>query len=259
MYGICNLSLVPCRQEPANKSEMVNQLLFGDCFSIIEEKEEWIKIKQVHDEYESWINMKQYIPVKEKTFLDIKKKPSLFCSDLISLIHDKQKGISFPVVMGSLLPYFHEKKLQLENYEYEFDGSYVSTETKGNPGQITQTAFQFLNAPYLWGGRSALGIDCSGFTQIVYKVNGYQLPRDAWQQANCGSPLSFVEEAEPGDLAFFDNEEGKIIHVGIVLSGQQIIHASGCVRIDHFDHYGIFHSERKKYSHNLRVIKRVIA
>ena len=116
----------------------------------------------------------------------------------------------------------------------------------------------FLNAPYLWGGKSPFGIDCSGFTQLVYKLNGYKLPRDSDQQVEMGHPLSFVDEAEPGDIAFFDNEAGKIVHVGILINNEKIIHASGRVRIDRFDHYGIHNSEVKGYTHHLRVIKRVL-
>ena len=110
----------------------------------------------------------------------------------------------------------------------------------------------------MWGGRSFFGIDCSGFTQIAFKLNGFKLPRDASQQALIGTPLSFVEEAQAGDLAFFDNEEGKIIHVGIILEDAKIIHASGKVRVDKLDHYGIFNVDSKRYSHHLRVIKRVL-
>ena len=112
--------------------------------------------------------------------------------------------------------------------------------------------------PYLWGGKSTFGIDCSGLTQQVYKLGGYELPRDAYQQAELGEVLSFVEEAEPGDLAFFDNADGKIIHVGIILGDYKIIHAHGKVRIDPFDSNGIFNTDSQKYSHKLRFIKKVI-
>ena len=123
---------------------------------------------------------------------------------------------------------------------------------------MADSAYTFINAPYLWGGRSPLGIDCSGFTQVVYKLAGQKLQRDAYQQADQGITLGFIEEAEAGDLAFFDNDEGKIIHVGILLGQGKIIHASGKVRIDRIDHQGIFNEETGKYSHKLRIIKRIL-
>jgi cell wall-associated NlpC family hydrolase len=116
----------------------------------------------------------------------------------------------------------------------------------------------YLNAPYLWGGKTPFGIDCSGFTQMVYKLNGYHLLRDASQQASQGIPLSFIEESEPGDLAFFDNEEGNIIHVGIMMENNYIIHASGKVRIDRLDHLGIYNADTNRHTHKLRVIKKII-
>ena len=123
--------------------------------------------------------------------------------------------------------------------------------------KFIETALLYLNAPYLWGGRTHFGIDCSGFTQMVYKLNGHKLLRDASQQATQGEPLSFIEESEPGDLAFFDNEEGTITHVGIMMADHHIIHAHGQVRIDHMDHTGIYNAELKKHTHKLRVIKKI--
>src|SRR5690606_19751564 len=124
--------------------------------------------------------------------------------------------------------------------------------------QLLKTAFMYLNAPYLWGGKTPFGIDCSGFTQMVYRLNGYMIPRDASQQAKIGEPLSFIEESEVGDLAFFDNEEGNIIHVGIIMEDNYIIHAHGKVRIDRLDHLGILNIDTGRHTHKLRVIKKVI-
>lgn len=259
MYGICNLSIVPGRAEPSGKSEMTTQLLLGEHFTILEEKEEWIRILSGIDNYECWINNKQYAAVREKTFLQMQEGKRLRINELFTLVTDKSSGNPMPVVMGSVLPEFANGTFRIEeNSSYEYEGAVAEKDQEINPHHILQTAGMFINAPYLWGGRTCWGIDCSGFTQLVYAVNGIELPRDAWQQAETGSPLSFVEEALPGDLAFFDNEEGRITHVGIIMDDNQIIHASGRVRVDKFDHYGIFHSERKKYSHMLRVIKRVI-
>ena len=116
---------------------------------------------------------------------------------------------------------------------------------------------RYLNAPYLWGGRSPFGIDCSGFTQLVFKFAGIKLQRDAYQQGGQGSIINFIEEVQPGDLAFFSNDEGAIIHVGIMLKDNRIIHSSGKVRIDKIDHFGIYNAETKKHSHLLKLIKRM--
>ncbi len=257
-YGICSLSLVPCRKEPSNTAEMVTQLLFGEHYNIIEEVDGWIKIIISFDKYDCWINIKQHTKISEAAFKLLEIQQAVLNTDLTASIRNKNTQQSFPILMGSTLPGYINKECKIENTNYFFEGNITTAATKKNAEQILKTANLFLNAPYLWGGKTFFGLDCSGFTQMVFKLNGYKLPRDAWQQAETGHPLSFVEEAQPGDLAFFDNEEGKIVHVGIVLENQQIIHASGQVRIDKFDHYGIFHSENKKYSHMLRVIKRVI-
>jgi len=255
-FGICTLSVVPCRKEPASTSEMVTQLLFGETYQVIEAREDWILIETTFDNYPCWISAKQHNAMSDKEFKSINQ--SFLSSELIQLISDSNTNTSFPLTIGATLFNLTNGNCNLSQNQFSFDGQFIDTTQKKSVNDLTQTAFMFLNAPYLWGGRSPFGIDCSGFTQLVYKLNGYKLPRDASQQVELGSPLSFVEEAEPGDLAFFDNEEGNIVHVGIILDNQQIIHASGSVRIDKFDHYGIFHSENKKYSHMLRVIKKVI-
>lgn len=258
MFGICNQSIVPCRKEASHRSEMVTQLLFGEHFTVLEETEEWARIRTAFDEYECWISNKQYIPIKPDTYKEL-DKPQPLSSEPVQSIQHLGSGISFPVVIGSTIPFLKNKKFSLENQQYEFAGAVnVPDEKNIERKKIVETAQKFLNSPYLWGGRSQFGIDCSGFTQMVYKLNGMKLLRDAYQQATLGLSLSFVEEAQAGDLAFFDNEEGKIIHVGIVLDDNKIIHASGHVRIDKIDHYGIFNVDSKKYSHHLRVIKKII-
>jgi gamma-D-glutamyl-L-lysine dipeptidyl-peptidase len=237
---------------------MVTQLLFGEHFTVLAEQDEWTHIKTAFDDYECWISNKQFQPIKPNTFKEL-ENPQALSTEPVQLVHHKSPDVFFPIVIGSTIPFLKNKKFSLENQEYEFSGEHKTPdEKKIDRKKIVSTAHTFLNAPYLWGGRSPFGIDCSGFTQIVYKLNGLKLLRDAYQQATLGLSLSFVEEAQAGDLAFFDNEEGKIIHVGIVLDDNKIIHASGQVRIDKIDHYGIFNVDTKKYSHHLRVIKKVI-
>lgn len=257
-YGICLLSVVPCRKEASNTSEMVTQLLFGEHYSVKEQNDDWVQIITAYDKYECWINKKQHTKIAEATFKLLELQTPVITTELMQLITNRTTGLTFPIPLGSTLPAYLNNECKVEQNVFWYEGNSVNSSYKQEAKSILATAQLFLNAPYLWGGRTLFGIDCSGFTQLVYKLNGYKLPRDAYQQAELGHPLSFVEEAEAGDLAFFDNEEGRIIHVGIILDNQHIIHASGNVRIDKFDHYGIFHSENKKYSHMLRVIKRII-
>lgn len=257
MHGITHLSAIPVRREPSDTSEMVTQLLFGDAFKVEEQKEGWHFITTLYDHYEGWIDRKQFLPVSKTTYDHLSQHPSPVSAELFQLITDTKTGNSFPIVMGSSLPFFRDGKCQIENRIFSFDGNVRAFEKTSNRNAIVETALLFQNTPYLWGGRTLLGIDCSGFTQLVFKANGIKLKRDAYQQAELGEPYSFVEEAQIGDLAFFDNEEGKITHVGILIGDNKIIHASGCVRIDPFDHLGIFTPERGGYTHNLRVIKNI--
>lgn len=257
-YGICILSVVPGRKLPDNSSEMVTQLLFGEHYSVIEITEEWFKIALSFDGYECWINSKQHQSISAATFNQLQKHKAVYSSELIQVLHNNKTDARFPLSCGSVLPFYTDGKVSFEDYVFSTDGEVKNSSEKGSAQQIISAAYLYLNTPYLWGGKNALGIDCSGFTQIVFRVNGYQLPRDAYQQVELGTPLNFVEEAQAGDLAFFDNEDGKIVHVGILIDNERIIHASGSVRIDRFDHYGIFNTDSKKYSHTLRVIKKII-
>lgn len=257
-YGICLLSVVPCRKEPSGISEMVTQLLFGETYSVTEITEDWLRITTAYDNYECWISVKQHRRISESVFNQLQKQPAVYASALLDTLHDKSAQVSFPVTMGAQLPFFSNKQMSMDGLDFGFEGATRSSDQKGSTQEIISTAFLFQHAPYLWGGKSPLGIDCSGFSQLVYKLNGYKLPRDAYQQVELGQALNFVEEAEAGDLAFFDNEEGRIVHVGILIDNERIIHASGSVRIDKFDHYGIHNSDAKKYSHTLRVIKRIL-
>ncbi len=255
-FGICSLSVIPCRKEPASTSEMVTQLLFGETYTIVEEGEDWLKITTNYDSYPCWISVKQHTRLRDADYKSLQS--NTLSSELVQIVNQSDNQSVFPITVGATLPNFKNGTVKIGEVNFSFEGQTSDSQIKKTVKDLKDTAYLFLNAPYLWGGRSPFGIDCSGFTQLVYKLNGYQLPRDASQQVEIGTPLSFVEEAEAGDLAFFDNEEGNIVHVGMILENQQIIHASGCVRIDKFDHYGIFHTDNKKYSHMLRVIKKVI-
>ena len=253
-YGICNLSIIPLRIEPNDRSEMVSQVLFGEHFKVIDKSKQWRKIRLSFDKYEGWIDKKQYIQITKEYYQRLDKETSTITSQLVDFISDKKSEL-IPIVLGSTLPFYKNNLFELFDKKYTFEGQ--ATAKKGTKKDIIKTTFMYSNAPYLWGGKTPFGIDCSGFTQMVYKINGIKLLRDASQQASQGEVLSFIEESEPGDLAFFDNPEGEIIHVGIIMANNYIVHASGQVRIDRLDQSGIFNETLKKHTHKLRVIKKI--
>ncbi len=251
-YGISNLSIVPMRNEAADQSEMVNQVIFGEHFKVLEIRKKWSKIRLAHDSYEGWICNKQWIEIEEDIYKQLDKEVATITTDILDII---TKNHHQPIVIGSILPSYKSGHALINNEMYQFDG--LTTPGFIKKDKLVENALMYLNAPYLWGGRSPLGIDCSGFTQMVYRLQGVDLPRDAYQQAKVGTTLSFVEESEAGDLAFFDNAEGKITHVGIILEDNHIIHASGKVRIDRIDQQGIFNTEIGNHTHKLRLIKSI--
>jgi hypothetical protein len=253
MFGICNLGIVPMRSEASDRSEMVSQLLFGDAFKIIESSPKWTKIVTAFDGYEGWIDTKQCQKISENQYLILENSDQILNGELIDFISFETNQL-MPIPLGSSLNFLDINEINTSNFQFEGQKE-CGIKSKEN---ILKTAFLYLNAPYLWGGKTPFGIDCSGFTQMVYRLNGHKLSRDASQQAIQGEALSFIEESEPGDLAFFDNDEGNIIHVGIMMENNYIIHASGKVRIDRIDHIGIYNVDTGRHTHKLRVIKKII-
>jgi gamma-D-glutamyl-L-lysine dipeptidyl-peptidase len=267
-FGICLQSVVPLRKEPAHLSEMVSQLLFGELYSIHDTREGWLKVKLSYDNYEGWIDVRQSSPLEEEEFLRLVHADTPCTLDLVQLISNETKKVVLPVVMGSSMPGIEAQFFTVSGDNYAYEGQVSDTtlldEALNAEDRImakqhmVNDAMIYLNAPYLWGGRSPFGIDCSGFVQMVYKLKNIRLLRDAVQQATQGEAVNLLEEAEPGDLAFFDNEEGKITHVGLLIDRYRIIHASGKVRTDPIDHEGIYDEATMRYSHRLRLIRRVI-
>lgn len=248
-YGICHLSVVPVRSVADDTSEMMSQILYGEHFKIIEPRKTWSKIRIAFDKCEGWVRNNQIFHITQDDYEAIEtREETKYAADLISFVASKE-GALHPLVLGSSV---HLADI----LDHHFEGSYFKNQ-QDKPSLI-QTALLYLNAPFLWGGRTPFGLDCSGFTQMTYKVNGYRLKRTALEQSGQGEALSFIEESEPGDLAFFDTKEGLIDHVGIVMENNYIIHCHGKVRIDRIDHTGIFNTEANRYTHKLRVIKKII-
>ncbi len=252
-YMVCCVPVSPLRANPSHKAEMVSQQLFGEKSYLIEKGEDnWTKIKLKYDTYEGWVQQSHLVSIDEEQYTKTDKE---LTADWVNEID--YNGHLMNVPMGCSLSAFQNGVAFWRKNSVHFKGKiWNPEEVKITPKLIKQIAFKFLNTSYLWGGKSVFGIDCSGFSQMVYKFLNKQLPRDAWQQAGAGEIVNFLQEAHCGDLAFFDNDEGRIIHVGLLLNENEIIHAAGKVRLDKIDSNGILNMETKQRTHQLRIIKR---
>lgn len=245
------VAVCPMRREATHRSEMISQLLFGELATILETSGDFVRIHTIYDDYEGWCQQSQLVfldttPVRHDNQL------SKGWSSVVQI-----NGNDMMVGTGTPLDLFPGNKLSVPGFHFEYySASWQVDQAKFEEEQITAIAMQYLNTSYLWGGRTVFGIDCSGFAQQVFRHFGIRLPRDAYQQAMIGETIGFLQEARCGDLAFFDNPEGRITHVGIMLSADTIIHASGQVRIDPIDNMGIVHAQTGKRTHQLRMIKR---
>ncbi len=252
-FAVNYLSVLPLRAEPNHRSEMVSQILFGEYVKVLEVKDEWSYIQLEQDTYKGWVESSQINPVTEEEYIQISKNPKVKVLDAITSIRVDNKKLT--LVKGSNLPFYKDGFFRYKGKSIPYDGAVITGYQ--NTEKLIETAHAFINTPYLWGGKNPLGLDCSGFSQIVYHINGYSIQRDASLQAKEGKLVAFLTEAQAGDLAFFDNENGNITHVGIILENQKIIHAAhGKVRIDKLDQEGIYNEDEKKYTHHLRMVRR---
>ncbi|MFL2597891.1 MAG: NlpC/P60 family protein [Flavobacteriaceae bacterium] len=247
-YGICNLSIAPMRNENSHKSELISQLLYGDCFKVISKKNEWLQITTITDDYSGWIDYKQTQLITKSEAEDISFTINSYSSSLVDYIETSENKL-ISLVLGSNVG-------ATKFLGHGFKGSIIKG--KKPKSNLLKIASLYLHSPYLWGGKTPMGIDCSGLIQMIYRINGYNIPRDAAQQVKLGETLSFIDESEVGDLAFFDDEDDNIIHVGLLLGNNYILHAHGEVRIDRIDQTGIYNVKTKRHSHNLRIIKKLI-
>jgi hypothetical protein len=249
-YGICNLAIMPMRSEPKESGEMVSQVLFGETFEIIEWADKWAKITTTDDNYTGWVGRLLFTMLGHLDYQELKRKHPLLTYGAVTQAWKKSDNTALYLPIGSSLAFIEGNRCKIGNEKFEIIGP------KGDIENFVVTAKSFINAPYLWGGRTHFGIDCSGYVQAVFKLHGINLHRDASQQVEQGATVESVSKARLGDLAFFKNADGKVVHVGIILKDEKIIHASGKVKIDNIEEDGIYSEELKRYTHTLHSIKR---
>lgn len=256
-FGVCRLSLIPVRAEASDKAELTTQLLFGEHYEVtsVNKDKKWLKIKIHFDQHEGWIDAKQHHSITKDHFEYINRADFKISTDVTtSILYNKSP---LAILMGSIIPISGSELFKMEE-QFAFNGESKSLGQKRDAEYVKLMAKKYLNAPYQWGGKSPFGIDCSGFVQLVFKINGYKLLRDAAQQAKQGKAVE-LKDIQPGDLAFFATKEDKISHVGILLGDDKIIHASGKVRIDHFNEEGILHAESRVYTHSFAHARRILS
>lgn len=256
-FGICRLSIVPVRGEPSDKAEQVTQLLFGEHYEILETSADrkWYRIRIQTDKYEGWIDSMQGTYITPDFFEYLNRTELKITTDLTSsILLNKHRLL---ILIGSIIPISGSELFRMEE-QLAFNGEAKSLGIKRDFEFMKSIATKYLNAPYHWGGKTPFGIDCSGFTQMVFRISGHSLMRDAWQQSTQGKQVSGFHESRPGDLIFFKNQDDRIHHVGIHFGDGRIIHASGKVRIDNVNAEGIFSSDTGNKTHSFSHLRRVL-
>lgn len=274
MYAIVLHSVVPVRTEPSEGAEQSTQLLFGEICRIMQSLPRWYKIHNESDGEEGYVDYKMITPMSDdeyQRYTTTLKSATARVMLPMTFAVSENNGQTIPLTLGTLLPNYADGQFEVLGVRFRIDSAAVAAEPLPlNPTTLMQVMRFMLNTPYLWGGKNALGMDCSGMTQTVLSLFGIRLPRNAAQQASCGTAVRELQEAHAGDLVFFDHADSDcsntepnnckgdvhISHVGILLDSERVVHCSGRVKVERIDQRGIYGAEQQLYTHHLAAIKR---
>ena len=258
--GIVLHAVVPVRAAAKESSEQVTQLLFAETVDFIEKKTRWIKIRNHADNQEGWADAKMIAPLSEEEWKQYHAVPKN-ARVLLPMTYavSENNGQTIPLSAGTVLPDYNNGEFAILGVKFRVDPAAVLLDSlKMTEENLMLATRFFLNIPYLWGGKNALGYDCSGFTQVIMSLFGAKLPRNASEQALTGKEVSSLSQIQAGDLAFFGHETKTITHVGILLDPNRVIHCSGRVKVEKVDSTGIFSIEQGGYTHRLISIRCVL-
>lgn len=253
MQAISLHSLVPVRTEPQESAEMSTQMLFGEVCTVLSEQPRWSYIRLLQDGQEGWADAKMIAPLAEREEKQLNEAPYALVVFPMAYAVSENNGQTIPLTAGTRLYNYKDGRFEMLGVGFRIDPSMVIEQTLPlNEQNLLQTVRFFLNIPYLWGGKNAMGMDCSGFTQTVLSLFGRTLLRNASQQAVQGEPVESLQNVQAGDLAFFckpDSESKSVTHVGILIDSARIIHCSGRVKVEKIDPQGIFSVEQADAAH----------
>ncbi len=217
--------IVPVRSEARDASEMQTQLLLGETAKVNEVRERWVHITADHDGYRGWVNRNQMSELSPDEYEQWKDHPKRRHSPFASFrIHNETESLWVPTVAPVVI---EDNRVRIPETTFSF----ADRPRLLRHDSIIETAHEFLGTPYLWGGRTDTGIDCSGFIQTVYGIHGSGLPRDSGLQfKSVESYTKDIHQAKPGDIVYFNTGGGPITHVGFYIGDGVLLHASGNVK-----------------------------
>ena len=260
MVALALHSIVPVRAEAKESAEQNTQMLFGELCEVLEEQPRWKRIRLENDGQEGWVDAKMVTPMSEKEYRAHKKAMKDAARVVFPMAYamSENNGQTIPLTAGTQLTNYQDGRFEVLGVGFRIDPNMVSVAPLAlTQESLLQVVRFFLNVPYLWGGKNALGMDCSGFTQVIMSLFGKALLRNASEQVTQGKAVNELKKTQAGDLVFFDHEDGKISHVGIVIDAERVIHCSGRVKVEKLDEKGIFNAETGEYSHHLVQIRRI--